>query len=124
MFNVKIDMLHNAGFTHSFEWVDKDGNPISLAGYNLRAQIKRKGSDPLALVELSTDNGRILVDTVKTNRFTISIPANVLSPTVSVNSAGIETDKPYVFDLLRIQSGELRPVLMRGVISVKQGVTQ
>ena len=120
MFNVKIDMLHNAGFTHSFEWVDKDGNPISLEGQVLRMQIKRKGTDAVALVELSTANGRILVSG---NRFTINIPANSLVPTISTDRAGIESDNPYVFDLLRIVNAEQRPVIMRGTISVKQGVT-
>lgn len=124
MFTVKIDMLHNAGFTHSFEWVDKDGVPISLAGQTLKMQIKRKTSDLAAIYELSTANGRIVIDPDQTNRFTIDIAANVLATTFSLDKSGIEIDKPYAFDLLRIISAEERPALLRGTISVRQGATQ
>jgi len=41
--------------------VDDGGDPIDLTGYTARSSIKRSADDAEALVEMSTDNGRISI---------------------------------------------------------------
>jgi hypothetical protein len=123
LFHVTITMSHNSGLSHAFEWVDSNGAPISLAGRTLKAQIKRNLTDTASVLELSTDNGWIIIHEDEPNRFTLKIPANRLQPTPQVEE-GAEADEPYHFDLLDMASPDERPLLMRGEIHVVRGVTQ
>lgn len=121
MFLVTIRMANNASFKKVFTLVDKDNNPVSLAGAPLRCWIKKNAGDSQHL-ELSTTNGYLSVDSVNTNKLTMNIPANALGPTKQI-VRGVEVDNPYVFDLLQINSATDRPLILKGTISVDRGVT-
>lgn len=123
MFHVTIKMSDNAGFTHTFEWVDSTGAPLSLLGHTLKAQVRRHLGDNQVVLEVSTANGRIVIDPVEPHKFSFTIPANKLKETPMVD-LGAEADDPYVFDVLDLVSVDLRPLLMRGEIHVFKGITQ
>jgi len=114
-------MANNASFKQVFTLVDKANNPVSLSGALLRCWIKKKSTDS-TYVELSTGNGNLSVDLVNTNKLTMMIPAHALNPTSQLIN-GVEIDKPYVFDVLQINSSVDRPMIMKGTISVMRGVT-
>lgn len=122
MFYVTITMSHNASFSHTFEWLDAFGAPVSLAGKTLRLQIKKKATDSSPVLELSTANGRLIIDGASQNRLTMSIPALSLKPTPRVQE-GANADDPYLFDMLDIISATERPLMWRGEIHVARGIT-
>lgn len=123
MFHVTIKMSDNSGLTHTFEWVDSTGTPISLLGRTLKSQVKRRLGDSQVVLEMSTTNSLIVIDPVETHKFTLKVPANRLKATPMIE-LGAEADDPYVFDMLDIVSADERPLLMRGEIHVFKGVTQ
>ncbi|WP_421695474.1 hypothetical protein [Aestuariivirga sp.] len=123
MFRVTFTMSDNSSFLHTFEWEDSKGTPISLADTPLMMQIKRRIKDAAVALELSTANGRIVIDPLMANKFTLFIPANTLRPSPLIDE-GAEEDEPYVFDMLQFNLDGSRSTLLCGEIHVYTGVTR
>lgn len=117
MITARISMSDNAAFSHTFEFMDKSGAPIDQTGSVFRMHVKRKAADSVPVLEMTTENGRIVV---LNNTVTLHFPAGLKTTFSEINGQMI--DKPYVFDMLRITGGDpLRA--MRGTISVEDGAT-
>lgn len=59
---VKLNLYIQQGtdFTHVISLQNNDGSPLSIFGYTARMQVRETATSPLALIELSTTNGRIV----------------------------------------------------------------
>jgi len=86
--------------------------PVNLTGYTARMSIKDKVGGTL-LLSLTTENGRILIDTV----------AHTVTLTISaVDTASIAWSKG-VYDLEMVSPGGVVSSLLAGAVSVKKEVT-
>lgn len=56
-----LSIEQGAKYTKRFLWKDVNGNPVNLTGYSARMQIRPTVTNPTILLELTTDNGRILL---------------------------------------------------------------
>jgi hypothetical protein len=122
-FNITFKVWNNADFTHSFQWVRADGQPVLMTNSTLKMQIKKKASDVNAVSELTSANSKAVIDPVNANIFTIEISKGTLQSTYSMSS-GVEVDTPYVFDLIEIKFDGKWNMIASGTISVRKGVTQ
>lgn len=64
-----------ATFNEVLTLTDNDGAAIDLTGVTAKMQVRQSYSSPV-LVELSTTNGRIVID-AETGQITLTIPASV-----------------------------------------------
>lgn len=58
-FNLKVEL--GATFRQKITWSDKNSVPINLTGYTGRMQVRKKIDDPIALIDLTTENGGIVL---------------------------------------------------------------
>lgn len=110
VFSIRFEFRNNVDFIHTFKWVDKNGDPVSLTGSSLRLHVKRNPKDAKPLLEMTSSNGLAVIDTEEPHTFTLKFPRYSLPP------------GNYVFDLKRIAGSEHLP-LADGTIEVKPGVT-
>ena len=54
-----ITIEQGATFVFNLTWKDSLGSPVDLTGYKARMQVRTKHSAPVALLDLSTDEGSI-----------------------------------------------------------------
>lgn len=114
-----VDMAidNNATWEDAFQFGDTDDTSWDLVGQSFRMDVKTDRDSVVALLTLTTDNGRIVVDDV-TQRV---IHLNVDDGTI-VNSL---LPGKYVYDLVMYDASSptVRVVLMGGEIRVSQGIT-
>jgi len=101
-----------AEFDFFFEWNDKTGAKIDVSLYSAKMQIRKNYDEPV-IVELSTDNGRIQVDS--NNDFGLFLESEITD---------LILPGTYLYDLLLedIISGD-RFRLIQGEITVSPRVT-
>lgn len=97
----------------SFNWKDSDGSYFDLTQYTARMQIKKKDTDPNALVTLTNGDGITLGDGY----------ANLYVLLTKEQTAALGKGK-YVYDIeLTDDSGKVN-TLVAGIIVLLQSVTQ
>ena len=85
-------------FTKSVYWKDSTNNPYDLTGYSARMML-RKNYDSDVIIELSTVNGRIVLD---------PLVGKVELELSDIETAGLShEDFPCVYDLEVIDSGDV-----------------
>lgn len=61
--NFKLEQ--NATFNEAFQWVEEDEDgvqtPVSLVGWSAKAQVRQTPDDDVVLLELSSDDGTIIL---------------------------------------------------------------
>lgn len=93
--------------------VDASGEPVDLAGYTARSDIKRSADDSTVLIEMSTDNGRIVI--------TPSTGA-VLRRLTAAETTGL-TWRNAVHDLMVIDATGVVTRLSAGPVLYSQAIT-
>ena len=103
-----------ATFKRTIRWLDKDDAPIDIVGYTARMQIRRTIKSEEVLVELTTENGRIVIES-EPGEFSIIMPAEL--------TAGFEFLRA-VYDL-EVESPEgVVDRLLKGCVYVDREVTR
>ena len=88
--------------------------PIDLSGYTARMQIRNKLSDTTYLLDMTTENGRIILNnSVKT----IELKITATDTTAITWTSG-------VYSLELVSAGGVVSTLMNGTVTVKQEVTR
>lgn len=88
--------------------------PIDLSGYTARMQIRNKLSDTTYLLDMTTENGRIILNNaVKT----IELKITATDTTAITWTSG-------VYSLELVSAGGVVSTLMNGTVTVKQEVTR
>lgn len=102
-----------ADFDRVLTWKE-DGTAVDLTGYSAKMQIR--DSDDSLVMELSTDNGRITVDSSGT--ITLHVPG---SDTALIPET---TNEYYRYDLLLTSPTGVRTRLIEGRVEVTRDVTR
>jgi hypothetical protein len=93
-------------FKHKLKLRDKAG-ALNLAGYTARMQIRRTVSDSAVLLELTTENGRIVIDA----------PAGTIELVVDAADTAALNFQSAVYDLeTESAGGEVRRILQGNVL--------
>lgn len=92
---------------------DETGDPIDLTGYTARSDIKR-GPDDAALIEMSTDNGRI----------TINAATGSIQRQLTAAITGALTWSRAQHDLILISAGGVVTRLCEGPVTVLARITE
>jgi hypothetical protein len=110
VFSIRFEFKDNIDFIHTFRWVDKNGDPISLVGSTLRLHVKRNAKDAKPILEMTSENGLATIGGTDSNLLSLKFPRYSLPP------------GHYVFDWKYIQSGDHLP-LAEGELIIGKGVT-
>lgn len=98
----------------------KDRAPVDISGATIRAQIRRKVTDPSPLVDLSTENGAIRIVDGAAGRFQIDIAGGAVADALGTEAALVNLP----MDVVLTKSGG-RPVnLGRTHVAFYRGVTR
>jgi hypothetical protein len=111
---ITINDINSLGFTtYTNGGVIEYNQPVDLAGFTARMQIREKITSTDIIDSLTTENGRIVIDTVN-SYITINIPANI-TQTYNFPSA--------VYSLELVRSQEVIPFLI-GTLTLNREVTR
>jgi hypothetical protein len=113
---INLTIYQGSTFSQKFKW--KTGNPatpVNLAGYTARMQIREKIKSPNYIINLTTENGGIVITNAANGEFSVEIPATV---TASMNF------KVGVYDLEFVSSGGIVERLFQGTITLSPEVTR
>lgn len=76
---VNFHLYKNATFSETQVLKDGDGVPLDLTGFSARMQVRRERDDPETVLDLSTDDGEIVLGGVEgTITFTLSAAQTAL----------------------------------------------
>lgn len=101
-------------FRRELVWLDESETPVNLSGYSARMQVRASHKTATTLIELSSGNGRLIIDPTKGKIFM------VLSATVTATFPA----KQYVYDLeIESNDGEVLR-LLEGSFTVSPEVTR
>lgn len=96
-----------------FTWT-VEGVPLDLTGYTGAAQLRKTAGDPAPALDLSTQNGGIIIDG-PAGKITMYAP--------SVDTEKLVADK-YVYDLeITDTQGDVSR-LVEGIITISKGITR
>lgn len=101
-------------FQRVIEIKDTDGTVFPLTGYTARMQIRREVDATSTIIELTTENGRIVVYT--------SLGAIELKLSAS-ETAGMARGGYYDLEIIKTATGEVQKVL-RGEFRLEKEVTR
>ena len=112
IYNITMDQ--GAQWTLTVVYDNNNGTPIDLTGYTARMQIRNKLSDTTYLLDMTTENGRIILNN--------SVKTIELKITATDTTAITWTSGVYSLELL--SAGVVVSTLMNGTVTVKQEVTR
>ncbi len=112
----KLNFIIEQGttFSHSLTWLDESESAVNLTGFTARMQVRPNITEETVLLELTTENGRIVI----TNPLTGTIELLV----TAADTAAI-TWSSGVYDLEMV-SGSVVTRLVEGKIKVSKEVTR
>lgn len=113
-----IEIVQGATFLTNLEWKSSGGTPIDLTGYTARMQIRADHSAATTLIELTTENDRISLNTPTTGGIELKITAA---------DAEAITWGSGVYDLELIHTVGLEEVIdniLYGNVTVRKNVTR
>jgi hypothetical protein len=109
-----ITIYQGADWTLPLTWLDDDGDPYDLSGWDFRVQIRDTQNDVL-LAELSTGNGKIVVGSTSPN-ITLALPhAETAAYSWVWGIWELEPTEP---------GGGIRPPLLKGRAVVEQEIAR
>lgn len=109
-----FEIEQGASFALAFVWKDGDGIPVPLTGYKARMQVRASVSAPVVLLELTTENGLLVIEPAA-GRVAIA-----LDP---VTTAAM-TWKRGVYDIELVSPTDSVARLVAGSITVSREVTR
>jgi hypothetical protein len=113
---INLTIYQGSTFSQKFQW--KTGNPptpVNLTGYMARMQIREKIKSPNYIINLTTENGGIVITNATNGEFSIEIPANV---TASMDF------KTAVYDLEFVSPSGIVTRLFQGTVTLSPEVTR
>jgi hypothetical protein len=102
-----------ATFTKVITW-KRDGALVNLTGWTARMQIRATTEAATALIDLTTENGRIALGGT----------AGTITLTISATDTAALTAGRGVYDLELVSPGGLVTNLMGGVVSIPRNITR
>jgi len=113
---INLTIYQGSTFTKDYIWkVGEPAIPVNLTGYTAKMQIREKISEATILIELSTENGRILIPNPIEGHFSFLI---------SATDTSMLSFKNAVYDLeLYSPSGVVRR-LFGGSVTLSPEVTR
>lgn len=109
-----ITIEQGATFQLNLLWKDSLNAPINLTGYTARMQVRKKHSDPVKLLDFTTENGAITLGGA--------------AGTIVITGLATLTDdvpaKPCVYDLELVSAGGFVTRLIEGSVTVTPEVTR
>lgn len=113
--SANLDLTIEQGSTFSIDIavINSSGSAIDLAGYTARMSIKRSAAESAALIELTTENGNIMIDSA----------AGLVHLYLSNTVTAALNFTWGVYDLELISAGAVVTRLCEGSISVSKNVT-
>lgn len=110
------ELLINQGSNLSLEIAlkNQDGTPLNLTGYTARMQLRSSYTSPEVVVELTTENGRIVITPL------LGIVRLLLDATTTAAIAA----KNYVYDLETVSSTGFVTRVLQGEAIVSPEVTR
>lgn len=103
-----------ATFSQPLLWRDSSNNPVNLTGYTARMQARRSKTSEEAVVDLTTENGGIVLGGA-TGRITLRIPAATTNTYTWLRA---------YYDLELVAPGGDVRRLLQGELNVSVGVTR
>ena len=110
VYHMKLEQGSTFGLTITYK--DSNGTAINLTGYSARMQMRRTYEDS-ALIELTTDNGRI----------TLGGSAGTVTLTIAAGDTAALPSVEGVYDL-ELVSGDIVDKLLAGTFTVAREVTR
>lgn len=112
----KLDLYIEQGatFLKSLLWKTSDDDPIDLTDYTARMQIREKLKDENPVIELTTENNRIILGGEE----------GTITLTISADDTSDLTIKKGVYDLELVSGGGVVTRLLEGAITVAPEVTR
>lgn len=112
---IEINAINSIAYTpYASGGILEYNEPINLAGYTARMQIRNKLGDSTYLLDMTTENGRIILNnSVKT----IELKITATDTTAITWTSG-------VYSLELVSAGGVVSTLMNGTVTVKQEVTR
>ncbi len=112
-----ITIVQGATFSKKIQWKDANKTAIDMTGYTARMQIRAESDSAASLFELTTENGRILLNSPTTGDITLKVSAT--------DTAAI-TFNTGVYDLELVHTDGVQIVdnILYGYVSVRKNVTR
>lgn len=109
-----LDIEQGATWARILPVVDDDtGAPIDLTGYTARMQVRRSQADSIVLLELTTDNGGLIIDALN----------GAVTMVMGAGDTAAITWQRAVFDLELSKHGDVVR-LAEGTLTVRPEVTR
>jgi hypothetical protein len=113
---VNLTIYQGSTFSQEFQWKSGDpAVPVDLTGYAARMQIREKISSPNYIVNLTTENGGIVIRDAVNGKFSIEISADA---TTTMNF------KTAVYDLEFVSPDGIVRRLLGGTVTLSPEVTR
>jgi hypothetical protein len=109
----RLDIEHGATFKQNFVWMDATRVPINLTGCTARMQIRQKFTSDEFYVELTTENGKIVLGG------TTGTVDLIMSPT---DTESILTNGVYDLEVIFTNGDVVR--LLYGAVNISKNVTR
>lgn len=110
---LNLQVNQAASFSQPLQWLSDDV-PVNLAGYTFRMAAKAKVTDQTTALQLSSEDGGVLVANAAQGKFEIKLSR---AQTTAL------TQRNYVYDLLAIAPNGDGYRLLEGSITVEPAVT-
>lgn len=105
-----IDCKQGLTFSYTIEYEDVAGNTVDLSLYDIKMSVK-DNPDSLSIIDLSTDNGRIFLDS--------NLAINLLID--SDDTTSLEPGN-YFYSMITIKDG-IKSEILSGVFKVSRAIT-
>lgn len=110
-----LTIIQGATWTYPIIWQRPAGNPLDLSGFRARMHIRKSYRVPDLLAELTTENGRIVIDGAE-GRITLSL---------SAEETGALRFSEALYDLELVQDDPVWVVrLIAGKVRLERSVTR
>lgn len=110
---VKLSIDQGTDWALRIEWKDENDDSIDLTGFTARMMLRRSFEATPAIIELTTENGRISLET-----------AGVINLFIADADTDAIAAGSYVYDLEMVSSGGLVTRLMEGKVKIRRQVTR
>jgi hypothetical protein len=113
--HVDLAIDNNGTWSDAFQFGTPGDTTWTLEGQSFEVDVQRSSYDLVPLLSLSTTNGRVIIDDPLQRVIHFNVPADDIQSSLS---PGV-----YVYDLVMIDTLDVRVPLMHGSLYVGQGVT-
>jgi hypothetical protein len=110
-----LTISNNVTWSDAYQFDDPTDTTWNLNGCSFELDVQRNPFDAVPLLQLSTANGRIIIDDTVQRVIHFNVPAADIQAALD---PGV-----YVYDLVMIDAFGVRWALMHGTVGVGQGVT-